>query len=375
MLHKEIKYSYNDISLRPAVLTDIKHREECNVYLPDKKLPIFTAPMSSVIRYWNYKCFDEAGIIPILPRSEYIVRRRQWLMEGKWVALSLKEFKNYFLSTEERLDKQGKYRVLIDIANGHMRDLYESIKTVKKNYGGNLTIMAGNVANPETYRTCWEAGVDYVRLSIGTGFGCISSTQLGVHYPIVSLLDETYKIKKYISEARGIPFDTMPKIIADGGIRGYSDVIKALAVGADYVMIGGEFAKLVESAAPLNVLNPSGVVNNKFLNENRSMLRHVGDHFVLTLTTPVRVDGLYKTFYGMASKQGQIDINGRKTKTSEGNVKQVEVTTNLDKWVENMAAYMRSAMSYLNLHDITELNPENVDVFVISENTRNSINK
>ena len=167
----------------------------------------------------------------------------------------------------------------------------------------------------------------------------------------------------------------MPKIIADGGIRGYSDVIKALAVGADYVMIGGEFAKLVESAAPLNVLNPSGVVNNKFLNENRSMLRHVGDHFVLTLTTPVRVDGLYKTFYGMSSKQGQIDINGRKTKTSEGNVKQVEVTTNLDKWVENMAAYMRSAMSYLNLHDITELNPENVDVFLISENTRNSINK
>ena len=77
----------------------------------------------------------------------------------------------------------------------------------------------------------------------------------------------------------------------------------------------------------------------------------------------------------MASKYGQISINGEKTKTSEGIKKEIEVTTNLDTWVENMASYLRSAMSYCNITDVKRFTPSRVTVQVISNNTLNSINK
>ena len=77
----------------------------------------------------------------------------------------------------------------------------------------------------------------------------------------------------------------------------------------------------------------------------------------------------------MASRQGQIDMNGSKDKTSEGVCKKIKVTTNIDKWSDNMTDYLKSAMSYLGIKDITSLNPMNVETYVLSENAKNSINK
>ena len=76
----------------------------------------------------------------------------------------------------------------------------------------------------------------------------------------------------------------------------------------------------------------------------------------------------------MAIRQGQIDMSSKKTKTAEGNIKTIRMNTDITKWVDNMTAYMRSAMSYLNLFDIKELNPKNVDTYLLSFNTKNSIN-
>ena len=77
----------------------------------------------------------------------------------------------------------------------------------------------------------------------------------------------------------------------------------------------------------------------------------------------------------MASRRGQVDINGEKKKTSEGIQKIFPATTNLRKWKENMVSYMQSAMSYTNCYYIDEFNPENVDCIVISNQTKESINK
>ena len=87
------------------------------------------------------------------------------------------------------------------------------------------------------------------------------------------------------------------------------------------------------------------------------------------------VDNLHKVFYGMASRRGQEDIQGEKTKTSEGVEKVFDCTTNLRKWSENMIAYMQSAMSYTNCYYLDDFNPQNVDCCVISNQTQESINK
>ena len=168
--------------------------------------------------------------------------------------------------------------------------------------------------------------------------------------------------------------DNTPMIIADGGIRDYCDVIKAIGIlGADYVMIGGLFSKLVESAASTFYYDKDGVSIHEI-----SPFEHKIDAYpdgTFDIDEEYIVDNLHKVFYGMASRRGQEDIQGKKTKTSEGVEKVFDCTTNLRKWSENMAAYMQSAMSYTNCSYLGDFNPENVDGIIISPQTKESINK
>lgn len=199
---------------------------------------------------------------------------------------------------------------------------------------------------------------------------CITSSNTSINYPVASLIQETYLIKRELSEKMGVSMDSLPKIIADGGIRNYSDVIKALALGADYVMIGGVLSSLVESAG-LTYFEDKQV----FPLSRHQVSEHNGIFTILDKESGklYQAKDLAKRFYGMASKQGQIDMFGKKQKTSEGVIKYINVTTNLNKWVDNMVAYLQSAMSYTNMFRVNDLS--NVKTIVISTNSYMSINK
>jgi IMP dehydrogenase/GMP reductase len=234
-------------------------------------------------------------------------------------------------------------KALIDVANGHMKRLFDAAIEAKSIWGNNLIIMAGNMANPEAYLEYSKAGIDYVRCGIGSGFGCLSTSNTGVHMPMASLIDKIKTIKKDVEhwhKQSEYIYKSVPKIIADGGIRNYDDVIKALALGADYVMIGSVFAKMLESAAPKE-----------------------------------EKDGeTYATFYGMASREGQIAMNGEKTKTSEGIKKIIKVEYTMQGWTENFTDYLRSAMSYTNNETLDRFVNE-TNLIVNSENAVNVVNK
>lgn len=367
MLIKEVKYCYNDISVVPSPLSDCNSRSECNARLTTFNpgmLPIFASPMSSVVSRDNYGLFIENGITPILPAiQKYDVHTRlQYANSGLWAAFTLSEVREYYLEQTQESKNENPIKVLIDVANGHMACLYDMSKELKDKYGEGIMLMVGNIANPRTYIHAADAGVDFIRCSVGTGLGCLTSSNTSCHYPIASLLDELYQNKVAYSLNSGIGMNKLPKIIADGGIRNYNDVVKALALGADAVMIGGLFGALIESAAPIIELDG-----------NARITEEDGKFF---FANGVQVERkLHKVFYGMASRNGQIDRNGSKTKTSEGVAKVVEVTTNLSKWSENMEAYLKSAMSYTNVKDIEDFNPDNVYCTLISTNTQLSINK
>ena len=192
MIKKDnIKYSYNDISLVPSKVSDVSHRSECDPFVDHEFiLPLFTAPMSSVVSLENYESFMEQGIIPILPRNIDYQSRLEHSTSGSWAAFSLQEFKDTFCGGHLGLEtKPGIFRALIDIANGHMSDLYNAVKRAKDKHGYKIQIMVGNIANPETYRWICENScylhngeyytcIDYIRLSIGTGSPCTTSTEL-----------------------------------------------------------------------------------------------------------------------------------------------------------------------------------------------------
>lgn len=387
MLYTKTLFSYNDVMIQPAVLSQISSRSECNPYIKydgEDKLPIFTAPMSTVVNDDNFELFNQNKIIPILPRNISIEKRIYFAKTGKWAAFSLNEFKDVFCVPEKELSNEHTrsstpYRALIDIANGHMELLYRLVIKAKEIYGNYIEIMVGNIANPLTYDVCVNAGVDYVRASIGAGAGCITASNTAIYYSSASLLDELYKRKRYFEtsifeqcvrenkpEMYKETISRLPKIVADGGVRNYSDVIKALALGADFVMIGGLFSSFIESAGETFKIMPDGShYYYQHLNKNTDY-----DAFLRTIDCP-----LYKEFYGMASKEGQIAINGKKTKTSEGIKKEILVTSTIPQWVDNMSSYLRSAMSYCNINDVKNFNPDNVICNVISTESKNSVNK
>lgn len=159
--------SFNDICLIPADISEIEHRSECNPYLNNGMLPLFTAPMTSVIDENNWKMFQDNKINTIIPRSVNWETRLD-LSNKTFIAVSLSEF-------ERLIDFYHLVRtihVCVDIANGHMKKLLDLCKKAKEKFGDKIQIMAGNIANPETYFEYAKAGIDYVRCGIGSGSCC-----------------------------------------------------------------------------------------------------------------------------------------------------------------------------------------------------------
>lgn len=391
MLDTTVKYSYNDITIVPNETSIIKSRSEIHF-----ELPIFTAPMSAVVNEYNYLKYLENEITPIIPRSVSIETRIKLMNEGIWVAMSLMEFKEHFIENS-KYRSRSNYNICVDIANGHMIYLYElctKAKLLANDY--TLTIMTGNIANPTTIEyisiinrefdeTSGGKVIDYIRVGIGGGSGCITSSNTGVHYPMASLINECSKYKNKYS----------PKIIADGGIRGYSDVIKALALGADYVMIGSLLSQCIESAGvkvyrckntkevylPCNTdqyTNWRFDGNNWYAYYTEERLESLAKHWGLENLPECYLDehllgSLEVIFFGMASADGQKAISGEKTKTSEGITKKLPVLYTLSKWTENMKDYLKSAMSYTGTTTLEKF-IKYTKTIVISNNTKNSIN-
>lgn len=377
----KIYYTYKDVTILPSVLSPIEHRSECNPYHENGLLPVFASPMDTVINEKNYSLFYNESIIPIFPRTIDINKRLKKSTEGTWSAYSLKEFERLFCNGD-KLVLSDKILVLIDVANGHMNRIIELVKIAKKIYGEKIIIMAGNIANPQTYIKYAEAGIDYCRCGIGGGNCCITATQLGVFCPMATLINDIYKIKLELIE-KG-EFTKLPKIVADGGVRNYDDIIKALALGADFVMCGSIFAKMLESAADKKCKDDSEVF---FLENYKNMKYQDGnwtgeysDEILNELGrddlqgVPINLGHINATYYGMASQQGQIALNGSKTKTSEGNMKVFDVTYTIHGWSKNFKDYLRSAMSYLGCRSVKEI-AANANVIVNSKNASESINK
>ena len=137
------------MTIVPEHISAISSRSECNPFIENKQLPIFTAPMARVVNENNLKDFKNNGITPILPRNIDFEIRKHYLYNQTWVAFSLNEFKQLFIDSIE--EKSNHYYVVVDIANGHMMSLYNICKKAKEIASKNdyeLTIMTGNIANP-----------------------------------------------------------------------------------------------------------------------------------------------------------------------------------------------------------------------------------
>ena len=351
-MENKIKYGYDDINIVPEISSSIEHRSECKL-----EPFLFTAPMSSVVNLDNICDFIGQGIIPIIPRNIPLVDRKFFMFSPLqntslfFIALSLEEVEKLLI----KFPVEGilhPFHICIDIANGHMQKLLNTIKKLKELYGEKIVIMSGNMANPETYKLYEEVGCDYVRCGIGGGAGCITASNTGVYYPLFSLLEETYKIKKSINGKC--------KIIADGGIRNYCDIQKAILY-ADYVMLGSMFNKAIESAGKTTYGKSYFITKRgkKILNIFRTIFefgKEVPKEKYDSIMKRIKSGKLevWKSFYGMSTKRAQSEMGNKKLKTSEGIEFSQKVEYSLKDFIDNEKSYLRSAMSYTNSKTLDE---------------------
>jgi hypothetical protein len=149
--------AYKDLTIVPAAISRIEHRKECNIFYEDGMLPIFASPMMTVVNEFNYKIYEQNKVHPIIPRTVKYLTRLTFMNEEYWTAFSLSEFNKLFIDgINDFTPKNGRtYNVCIDMANGHMKLLYELTYKAKSNARKNnytLNIMVGNIANPDTYK-------------------------------------------------------------------------------------------------------------------------------------------------------------------------------------------------------------------------------
>ena len=361
---QSLKLNYDDITIVPEAVTDICSRSQCIPYDEDGYLPIFASCMSSVVSIENTGDFNAAKIRTVIPRSYPLDKRFDFLFknEGNFVAFSLNEAEKYFheqssVAPPSRFDEKHPLRICIDLANGHMKCLLDLVKKIKEAYGNKIIIMTGNIANPETYKYYEEAGVEYCRVSIGTGNVCSTSSNTAIHFPVFSLLKEIYEVKKSINGKC--------KIIADGGIHGFRDIQKAL-IYADYVMIGSLFNKAIESAGKTTYGTFYWNIRGKKIARPLKTLFYFGREVpkekygeVMSLIKQGKLT-VWKELYGMSTKIAQSIINQansvetKKLKTAEGLLKYQKVEYDIKGWAENETDYLRSAMSYTNSRNLDE---------------------
>lgn len=140
----------------------------------------------------------------------------------------------------EALVAEGVDVIVVDTAHGHSKAVLDTVVRVRAAWPS-LQLIGGNIATAGAYRALVEAGVDGVKVGIGPGSICTTRVVAGIGVPQVSaILDCAVEARKL-----GVP------IIADGGIKFSGDVVKALAAGADAVMIGSLFAGTDEAPGEL----------------------------------------------------------------------------------------------------------------------------
>jgi IMP dehydrogenase len=315
-------YCFDDVLLVPNK-SDIETREEVNLSsaIGDCKfrLPIISSPMDTVTEGEMMYTMAKLGGLGVLHRYNTAVHQASVFAD---IRMKLEEEQtehssklSVAIGASDDYEKRAKIlvengvRILcIDVAHGHHTMAERAIKTLKDAHGERVLIMAGNVATPEAYSSLSDWGADAVRIGIGGGSICSTRVQTGHGMPTFqSVLD-------CASTSGAI-------IVADGGIKTAGDIVKALAAGADFVMLGSMLAGTDEA--------PGDVLSN--------------------------TDGKkYKVYRGMASVEAQVAWRGQ-ARSLEGVSTTIPYKGSVGDVMHNLEQNIKSGLSYSGARSIKEL--------------------
>jgi GMP reductase len=263
-------YSYDTICLRPKY-SSLKSRSEANTSVnflgKTFKLPVIPANMRDVISYENAQFLSQNDYFYIMHRFEgetYKFLRRANIEQLKLISISVGTT-DYKLVID--FAKNEKFRIdyiTIDVAHAHHENIENAVKYIRSQYP-DIKLIVGNVATFDAAIYLYNLSVDAIKVGIGGGSICTTRYQTGFHLPT---LHSVYECERALIES----FKDVP-IIADGGLKHYGDIAKALTFGATMVMSGGWFASCIDS--PAKVVHGKKIYRGSTSYEAKGENRHI----------------------------------------------------------------------------------------------------
>ena len=343
--------TYDDIQLVPD-FSNIKSRQNIKLHtLLSERYgllnPIVASPMDTVCEFeMSYKMAELGGVGCIhrfmsIKEQRDIVERlyeaiyadefgiaEQWgVMYDDWhaemklvpimAAIGVQE------EDKERavaLEAAGANVLLIDVAHGHHQNVLDMIHWCKENLPEHVDIIAGNIATAEAAEHLQTYGANGLRVGIGGGSLCTTRIKTGFGVPNVTSLEDIAKVSN-------VP------IMADGGLRESGDIAKALAIGADNVMLGSLLAGTDES--------PGQILEKK--------------------------NGLYKRYRGSASLETKT-THGQAARNVEGESTVIPYKGGVKFIINGLLDGVKSALSYAGASDLKNYNPDYVVVTNAGQN-------
>jgi IMP dehydrogenase len=311
--------TYDDVLLVPQY-SDIRSRSEVSIgtaldgpyaYVP-LRLPIIASPMDTISEEEMGVAMWQEGGLAVIHRYNTIERQLE-IMDHiitlcQCNAAAAIGTSGDYLDRATALYDVGTRILCVDVAHGHHILMKEALHELRAHFGDSVHIMAGNVATLEGYNDLVDWGANSVRCNIGGGSICSTRIQTGHGVPgLQTIIDCAQSDRK-------------AAIIADGGIRNSGDIVKALAAGADLVMLGSLLAGTDET--------PGDIVNTR--------------------------EGTYKAYRGMASKDAQIEWRGR-TASLEGVATHIPCKGPVEDVLQELERGIRSGFSYSGARSLTEL--------------------
>jgi len=315
--------TYDDISIIPDY-SDINSRKNCNTTTAighyELNVPLISSPMDTVSGVDMCIELARLGGIGVLHRFQTVEEQ-----VGLCYDIEAEVREQYIAAIgvgakgKDRFDSLMAYTnvkgVCIDVAHGDHNLVLDMIEYIKTEFE-DIHVMAGNIVTKASAKRLTEAGADSLRVGIGNGSMCETRIRAGVGVPQATALDDIYQYTNSLDIAS-------PYIVADGGCKTVGDIPKAIALGADAVMVGSLLAGTKETPGSIAKMG-------KWPNEK-----------------------LYKKYQGSASIDSKI-ARGEETKNVEGNSKITPYKGKAIRIVNDIQDGLKSSMSYVGAETIPQ---------------------
>ena len=311
--------TFDDVLLVPSY-NHWESRRVVDISMTDRagklnlSLPLMTANMDTITEADMANYVGEKGGIGVLHRFMPIERNIEEFRRCKSPVFVSIGCATEDLERAEALKDAGADKYCVDVAHAHAKYVGRTLKNIRGILGKNVCIMAGNVATYAGADYLASCGADIIKVGIGGGAVCTTRIKTGFGVPNLTAIRQCARVDR--------------SMVADGGIRSPGDMVKALAFGADFVMVGSMLA----GTRP----TPGAVIDRK------------------------REDGTteqFKTYRGMASSEAQDDFHGgmAEWKTAEGVAVEVPYREDEDDIFADIIGGLRSGLTYGGAMNIREL--------------------